>query len=157
MTTIPGGNSQVDWSPDGTQVAMSQFDLSTRFTSIHIVNADGTNPVELLPSFTTVTDMAWSPDGEQLVVRIGDPDQTPFQGGYFLIVVDVATGDYRYLTDDSVNPILPSWSPDGTRLAYFTLHGGTGLYDLNVMDMAEGTVTLAAERVLHCDAPVWRS
>ena len=50
------------WSPDGTRLAV--HDLAH---GIVVMNADGSNPVRLLPSGEYGTEPAWSPDGASIV------------------------------------------------------------------------------------------
>ena len=50
------------WSPDGTRLAV--HDLTH---GIVVINADGSNPVALLPGGESGTEPAWSPDGAYIV------------------------------------------------------------------------------------------
>lgn len=50
------------WSPDGTRLAV--HDLAH---GIVVINADGSNPVALLPGGAYGTEPAWSPDGASIV------------------------------------------------------------------------------------------
>ena len=131
-------------SPDGSQVAFSFTDDSG--TDIHLMDtASGTD-------FRSVTDDAffntmptWSPDGRSIAyvsnrnyteeglidaVVYGD-GEIPLDG-WVIIRHDLATGAETNLTAADQSPTLfPSWSPDGSMVAY--IGGGPGLTDVDVV------------------------
>ena len=131
-------------SPDGSQVAFSFTDDSG--TDIHLMDtASGTD-------FRSVTDDAffntmptWSPDGRSIAyvsnrnyteeglidaVVYGD-GEIPLDG-WVIIRHDLATGAETHLTAADQSPTLfPSWSPDGSMVAY--IGGGPGLTDVDVV------------------------
>jgi WD40 repeat protein len=91
-----GGDLDLAWSPDGTQLAF--LASPTKLTQvIRIIPADG-DPThvltELLPdggtSGMSVNDIAWTADGRSVVVA-GGP--CCVEGRPFLRVIDVATGE----------------------------------------------------------------
>ena len=91
-----GGDLDLAWSPDGSQLA---FLVSpTKSTQVvRIISADGGSThvlTGLLPDGETpgmsVNDIAWTSDGGSVVVA-GGPCCA--EGGLFLRVIDVATGD----------------------------------------------------------------
>src|SRR5579859_2322045 len=111
------------WSPDGAHIAAFLSAPNAGFIAyLVIMDADGSNPHQIpaislspaavgqfagarntLPSHLLV----WSPDGSQLVAP-------------------VAVGQYMLVNADGTNPrlingYLPTWSPDGHSLAYYTL------------------------------------
>src|SRR4029453_1813671 len=58
---------------------------------------------------------AWSPDGSVITFQ-SSPDRTSEQTAIFTIRPD-GTGE-RQLTSGTTSEGFPSWSPDGTRIAY---------------------------------------
>lgn len=77
LTNNPPGNqiSSVAWSPDGTKIAF-HFAGFTGFGrpytgdprhGIYMMNADGTNPVQLTQSDRREGSPSWSPDGTKIV------------------------------------------------------------------------------------------
>ena len=114
------------WSPDGTRIAFMRSPYVGYTGQLHIMLASGEQhgltrpfPAELLPlplGDLVRTATAWSPNGERLaVVARGDWEDR-------LIVYTVrADGSGFQSVSDTVS--VPSWSPDGSRLALARYHG----------------------------------
>ncbi|MCW8984527.1 MAG: hypothetical protein OQK55_04230, partial [Thermoanaerobaculales bacterium] len=60
----------------------------------------------------------FSPDGERLAVTISEPGDTN------VWVIDLATGAQTKLTQEGAN-MFPCWTPDGERVTYLSIRGGT--------------------------------
>jgi Tol biopolymer transport system component len=70
--------------------------------------------------------MRISPDGKRLAVSVGDPKPD-------IWVFDLARGSKTRLTFDPASHFMPSWSPDGQRVAFMSQNGpsvvsGSSLY-----------------------------
>jgi len=121
------------WSPDGSQIAYSTFDLDA-VVRIVVARADGTGP-RVLATFQwqrepPATFLSWSPDGKELA----------YVGSNFprsdLNVVRVAGNGTRVIAHGATQP---TWSPDGRRIAYV---GNTGI---TIVDAGGGVARVIAD------------
>ncbi len=84
---------------------------------IYIINADGTG----LTYLTNGLDPAWSPDGNQVAFARWGWSSDGRGPGLYIIKAD-GSGEYLLLGVEW--PKAPTWSSDGTRLAFTRQHGG---------------------------------
>ena len=115
------------WSPTGARIAFEgQRGDGNPEAGILVGNLDGSGVREVDPAVAGVKsqsagDPAWSPDGRQLVYwrDLVFPDGRRENG---LVIVSLETGTVRQLTLRSSSgrgsDFWPSWSPDGTRIAF---------------------------------------
>ena len=103
------------WSPDGTRLAFTGWDpdepeAGSVFES-WVLEADGSNLIKVTDTpFPHLTvSLAWSPDGARLLYATTEWD---------LWVIDVDGTDSRRITHDDARQNLPTWSPDGSLIAY---------------------------------------
>jgi len=129
----PANGDRPAWSPDGLRLA-----LNDNGGHVWVVNADGTNPVNLTTQFLTWRSPSWSPDGSRLVVSIGDRLNTVNPDGTGL--TDVSQHPQQQVVED-----YPVWSPDGARIAYLTAQIGVWTFSLHVMASdGSGDITITS-------------
>ena len=124
------------WSPDGTRLAYSSLDTGT-----YIARANGTHARELGAGVGICYAPAWSPNG-RMIACFG-PTQSDgemslvYDDPPSLWLIDVIRGRSTRLCacGDIYDPPIeaPSWSPDGTRLAFSD--GG-----IKVIDVRSGRI-----------------
>src|SRR6267142_109679 len=110
------------FSPDGTQLVFAKYSLDAGPYQIWVSAGDGSNPVQI--GRTEYPHLfAWSADGTKLAfTTTNDSD----------IAVARADGSGRtLLIQDATRDLAPSWSPDGSQIAFF--RGNFGQFFLNVI------------------------
>ena len=102
------------WSPDGERLAYITYNDGDN--EINIVNV-GSKDIErrIKPNNVgAISTVAWSPDGTKLVF-------SGMTGGISdLYLFELASGMTRRLTNDLYADLQPTWSPDGSAIAFVT-------------------------------------
>jgi Tol biopolymer transport system component len=135
--TIPkilSGDLAPRWSPDGRQIAAwrDSHYAHPPIAQVIVLDGDGNHQrvVRTVPWASGVTpELDWSPDGSHLVIS------TINHGHSTLEVMRADGSGGRTLT--VVEAYAPRWSPDGTRIAYFSSADGPGIY----VTGADGQIT----------------
>jgi Tol biopolymer transport system component len=99
LTTTPGDDHAVQFSPDGTRLA---FVSDGPPAGLFLVNVDGSGQ-RLLSQHGGAT-LAWSPDGRMIASDPGD-----------VWVIDAAGGTSELLVENGKNPV---WFPDGGQIGF---------------------------------------
>lgn len=126
---------------------------------VWLVNADGSQSRRLIDIETVLgpesraAELAWSPQGDAIAATVGSPD------GYSVLVADLS----GTLILTIPNALLPSWFPDGTKLALLAerqqeedhqcefLHSAV----IAVFDLATAEPTPLTSRYCYFDGPEW--
>jgi TolB protein len=113
-----------EWAPDGKALVL--FGGSRLSPQIFITDQLGQAPKAVTNRPGTNLDPAFTPDGTQIVF-VGCAQAICTETGYEIYRVARDGSKETRLTNDSLRDHDPVVSPDGTRLAWLTAFGGTGV------------------------------
>ena len=110
-----GENWDPAWSPDGTRIAFATHrDFNPYNTEIYVMNADGSNLVQLTHNTAIDGDPDWSPDGEKIVFT------STLGGNYELWVMNADGTDLHRVREGPGLETSGAWSPDGASIAFMS-------------------------------------
>lgn len=98
---------------------------------IFLMNADGSNPLNLTKNEEWDYDPQWSPDGERIAFVRG----SALENTEDVYVIEADGTQLINLTDSDGNDGSPAWSPDGTQIAFNSARSGNlEIYTLDLSD-----------------------
>jgi Tol biopolymer transport system component/DNA-binding winged helix-turn-helix (wHTH) protein len=130
-------NLRGEHSPDDKKMALvrSLVADSKASAEIFVANADGSGEVRLTKNNRLDADPAWSPDGRHLTFTCfpdgfveGEPSNAE------ICVMNADGGNTIRLTHNPTLDNMPVWSPDGTRIAFYSARdckSGQAIYVMN--------------------------
>ncbi|MFN0123809.1 MAG: winged helix-turn-helix domain-containing protein, partial [Blastocatellia bacterium] len=121
LAKIPDPFGQL--SPDGKKTAFVTGTVPSSKASheIAVANIDGSSQVRLTNNHSLDADPFWSPDGKHIAFTCfpdGFVDGEP--GNPEVCVMNADGSDVTRLTNNPAEDNSPLWSPDGTRIAFFS-------------------------------------
>ena len=126
---------------------------------LYLVNADGTDLIQLTIMEKGACQPSWSPDGSQLVfispcLGRADFTETIYNESSLYIINADGTG-LKQLTPAPGSDFEPAWSPDGTRIAFTSVRGGfRQIYSLDVESL-EVTLLTNTTNAIESSQPSW--
>jgi Tol biopolymer transport system component len=132
-----GDERYPSYSPDGTKIAFrGDLDLVDHSgdEELYVMDADGTDVVQLTANAVFDSAPAFSPDGTQIVFESARDSGDALRLDVYVMNADGS--DVRRLTADPAHDEGPMWSPDGTKLLFTSDRDGQqDVYAMN----ADGT------------------
>lgn len=116
-TVAPAATSAAEASID--EIAF--YSDQTGDGEIYVMNADGSNRIDLTNNPTGDYIPVWSPDGREILFN------SDRAGNSQIYVMDVASGQVTNLSNNASNDFFASWSPDGKQITFVSDRTGQGL------------------------------
>lgn len=133
--------TQPDWSPDGTKIVF--ISETSGKQNIHVINADGSNEVQVTNSAINLQNPTWSPDGTKILFDKANEDDI------YIINAD-GTGETQ-LSATAFDSSYAAFNPLGTLIAFMEdTAQGTDLRRMNAD--GSGSVVLVSGSV---DSLTW--
>lgn len=136
ISNSAANDTQPSWSPDGTKIAFTSDRDQAGFSSIYVMNANGTSQTRLTTSGTGLLDQqpVWSPDGTKLTFTStrdsitvtwqetddngGIVNKSALQVNKEVYVMNANGSAQVRLTNTLENDDSASWSGDGTKIVF---------------------------------------
>ena len=136
LTHTAESDYQATWSPDGNKIAFTRFNATSTSSQIFVTNADGSGTATDLTNGSTSLnlDANWSPTQNKIAFTTNRDGNNEI----YVMDTDPATNDAANLSNNAAQDKAPSYSPDGTRIA-FTSTRARGYDDLHAMDTDPAT------------------
>jgi dipeptidyl aminopeptidase/acylaminoacyl peptidase len=120
----------IRWSPVGNLLAIEE-ETAGSDSSIIVVAIDSgeKNSITQDGEVINAKNPSWSPDGSELALCCD-------QKGFFDIgILNIQSGEIKWLTEGNAEKIHPTWSPDGNKIAY--IHSVGSIAKLNILTLGE--------------------
>lgn len=124
------------WSPDGTKI------IYTRNNYIWVMNADGSNKMQLTFGVGGITFPVWSPDGSKIAYVFDGHGFEPSS----IVVMNSDGSNHRQLTWSSSYDIhfnRIDWSPDSNKIVFSRRGNSEDIYVINVDGTGQTNITNA--------------
>ena len=155
LTRSPRDDEEPRWSPDGSQIVWNRNRGDSPTGRLFVMDSDGTDKRVLVGGGDDV-DARWSPDGQRILFLSRDDclDDSCASRQLDVHVVDADGTDERNLTNSPRDEMSPTWSPDGSRIAFVRAIEGDDA-EIFVMRADGSEVTQITETTGAAALPAW--
>jgi serine/threonine protein kinase/dipeptidyl aminopeptidase/acylaminoacyl peptidase len=147
----PADDTEPAFSPDGNQIA---FRSEREGGGLFLMGATGESVRRLTD---TGYDPAWSPDGKQIVfsTEAGDDPRTWSEHSR-LWRIEIASNQRALVAGPSdIDGVQPSWSPNGHRIAYWSVPAGGGQRTVWTIPAQGGAPVRVTNDTFYNWSPAW--
>jgi Tol biopolymer transport system component len=141
-TLMGGGTSQIAFTSDRTGAPQ-----------IYLMNADGSDIVQVANMADGSCQPAWSPDGARLVFISPCLERQEQYPDARMFLVNVDGSGLTELASEPGGDFNPAWSPDGTRIAFTSLRDGRP--NIYILALSDNHVTRLTESSSDVRQPDW--
>jgi len=159
LTTLSGENTRFLWQPNGNRILYTSNESGNY--DVWIMDSDGSGKKQLTstPEDEYAMGIAFSPDGNKIVYASRNTvDRTNLSSfeGFFTTVwtMDVDGTNKTKLALSKNMYIYPSWSPDGTKIA-FECRNDSGRPDVVVMNADGSDEAILTANISGGESPQW--
>ena len=149
MTTPSAWSGDLSFSRDGTRLAFAGLDYRSTLVRVPFDAARETvtgPPVPIVPGTRPMRDHELSPDGNWIVFTGAGAQED-------LFIARTDGTEYRRLTDDAYRDRGPAWSPDGSRIAFYS--DRSGQYQVWTIRPDGSALTQVSSGPSNPGIPVW--
>lgn len=156
-TASPTWTATATRTPQPTSKGLAFASNRDGNVEIYFMTDDGSQVTRLTNHAAEDARPAWSPDGARIAFESARDDPNPGNCGanclYHLYVMNADGSGVTRLTDGPANDLFPTWSPDGTRLAFAS--GRDGNWEIYVMNASGGGVKRLTSNPAEDFSPAW--
>ena len=128
-------------------------------SEIYVMDADGSNQRRLTNNPASDYAPSWSPDGTRIAFASDRDGHVNIRGfpTAEIYVMDADGGNLQNLTNDPSGDRSPSWSPDGTRIAFQSDRDNDRDHNIEiyVMDAEDGNLQRLTNNLTEDEDPSW--
>jgi TolB protein len=123
---------------------------------LYVAEADGSEETQLTDERENISP-AWSPDGTELVYVSRSEDAMPSGPGWELwtVAADGSNPEKLFSSTEIDSIGDPSWSPDGSRIAFHGDHPDADSYDILTVDADGSNLTKLVADASNSVGPTW--